>query len=70
MGPGTHAIPLSLFRDNRNRVCTELKKNSSVDERSFVLLEGGDTLGFYDTDTNYVFRQVRAIYGYIYANNK
>lgn len=59
MGPGTHAIPLSLFRDNRNRVCTELKKNPLLDESSFVLLEGGKSIPFYDTDTDYVFRQVR-----------
>lgn len=58
MGPGTHAIPLSLFRDNRNRVCTELKANPSVDASTFVLLQGGDTVPFYDTDTDYVFRQV------------
>lgn len=58
MGPGTHAIPLSLFRDNRNRVCAELKKNPKVNDSSFVLLQGGDCIPFYDTDTEYVFRQV------------
>lgn len=58
MGPGTYAIPLSLFRDNRNRVCTELKRNPSVDASTFILLQGGDIIPFYDTDTDYVFRQV------------
>lgn len=59
MGPGTHAIPLSLFRDNRNRVNTELTRNPSVDASTFVLLQGGDSIPFYDTDTEYVFRQVK-----------
>lgn len=58
MGPGTLAIPLSLFHDNRTRVCTELKKNPSVDASTFILLQGGDSIPFYDSDTEYVFRQV------------
>lgn len=59
MGPGTHSIPVSLFRDNRNRVCAELKQNPSVDASTFILLQGGDNIPFYDTDTDYVFRQVK-----------
>lgn len=58
MGPGTYAIPLSLFRDNRNRVCNELKKIPLLDASTFVLLEGGKSIPFYDTDTEYLFRQV------------
>lgn len=61
MGPGTHSVPLSLFRDNRQRVCTELKKNSLAGGNTFILLQGGDTISFYDTDTDYVFRQVKYI---------
>lgn len=58
LGPGTHELPLSLFQANRQRVCDELKKSDAVDSNTFVLLQGGDTISFYDTDTDYVFRQV------------
>lgn len=59
MGPGTYAIPLSLFRDNRNRVCNALKGilNDS-DNKTYILLQGGDTINLYNTDVEYVFRQV------------
>lgn len=59
MGPGTHSIPLSLFRDNRQRVCNEIKKQNINETGVYILLQGGDTIGFYDTDTDYVFRQVK-----------
>lgn len=60
MGPGTHAVPLSLFRDNRLRVCNALKSIPSVgnDEKAFVLLQGGDSINLYNTDVEYLFRQV------------
>lgn len=58
MGAGTHSIPVSLFHENRHRVCAELRKNGAGNAGTFILLQGGDTLGFYDTDTDYVFRQV------------
>lgn len=61
MGPGTYKIPLSLFRDNRLRVCNAIKETSNliIDERTFVLLQGGDAISFYNTDTEYIFKQVK-----------
>lgn len=62
MGPGTHAVPLSLFRDNRLRVCNALKSIPSNEignnEKTFVLLQGGDSINLYNTDVEYLFRQV------------
>lgn len=58
MGPGTYQIPLSLFRNNRQRVCDELKAQQLVDEESFILLAGGKEISLYNTDVEYVFRQV------------
>lgn len=62
MGPGTHAIPVSLFRDNRLRVCDTLKKIPNVgDAFTFILLEGGSQIPLYNTDVEYLFRQVNYI---------
>lgn len=59
MGPGTLAIPLSLFRDNRLRVCTALKAIPNAgDDNAFILLQGGDSINLYNTDVEYNFRQV------------
>lgn len=60
MGPGTHAIPVSLFRDNRLRVCDALKALPSqvIDDNTFVLLQGGDAINWYNTDCEYAFKQV------------
>lgn len=60
MGPGTHAIPVSLFRDNRLRVCAALKAIPNVaDDNTFILLQGGDSINLYNTDVEYLFRQVK-----------
>lgn len=59
MGPGTLAVPLSLFRDNRLRVCAALKAIPNVgDDNTFILLQGGDSINLYNTDVEYNFRQV------------
>lgn len=61
MGPGTHAVPVSLFRGNRLRVCDALKalpEPGLIDENTFVLLQGGDSISWYNTDVEYVFKQV------------
>lgn len=59
MGPGTHAIPLSLFRENRLRVCKALQDIPNVgDDNTFILLQGGDSISLYNTDVEYNFRQV------------
>lgn len=63
MGPGTMAIPLSLFRDNRLRVRAALKAIPNVgDDDAFVLLQGGDAINLYNTDVEYNFRQVSKVY--------
>lgn len=60
MGPGTHAVPLSMFRDNRLRVCNALKGIPNIgDDKMFILLQGGDSINLYNTDVEYLFRQVR-----------
>lgn len=62
MGPGTYAIPMSLFRDNRLRVCNALRTIANIgDEKTFILLQGGEAINLYNTDVEYLFRQVRNI---------
>lgn len=56
MGPQTKGVPLSLFHDNRARL---VKKLQEKNKDSVVLLQGGSEISFYDTDTSYVFRQVK-----------
>lgn len=59
MGPKTLAVPMSMFKDNRSKLVTALKgANSNGVANSIVLLEGGDNISLYDTDVDYVFRQV------------
>uniref|UniRef100_U5EJJ7 Xaa-Pro dipeptidase n=1 Tax=Corethrella appendiculata TaxID=1370023 RepID=U5EJJ7_9DIPT len=57
MGNHTHAIPMSLFRENREKLCTELRRNERLDNKAVVLLQGGESMNLYDTDVEYVFRQ-------------
>ncbi|XP_037817170.1 xaa-Pro dipeptidase-like [Lucilia sericata] len=57
MGPETHAVPMALFRKNREKVCNALRESKAVEKGSFVLLEGGKDVSFNDTDINYNFRQ-------------
>lgn len=59
MGPGTLAVPLSLFHGNRLRVRAALKAIPNVgDDSAFILLQGGDSINLYNTDVEYNFRQV------------
>lgn len=57
---GEHTLFVSnnLFADNRRRLCQRLTENASVPENAFILLQGGESLSLYDTDVEYVFRQV------------
>lgn len=59
MGPNTLAIPISMFRENRERVCASLAGEASVAKGALVLLAGGDTIPLYNTDVDYLFQQVR-----------
>lgn len=58
MGPDTYAIPVSMFKENRLRVISELRKQKNVGDNSYVLLQGGDNISLYNTDVDYIFRQV------------
>lgn len=58
MGPNTHSIPVTMFKDNRERVMSELKKHNDVRDNAYVLVQGGDNINLYNTDVEYVFRQV------------
>lgn len=63
LGDQTYKIPLTLFQENRSRVCEALRHTKKIQNESttFVMLQGGteDQFGFYDTDTNMTtFRQV------------
>lgn len=57
MGPDTHAVPLSMFRENRERVCDGLRARPDVLPEALILLQGGDSIPLYNTDVEYVFRQ-------------
>jgi Xaa-Pro dipeptidase len=62
MGDHTHKIPMSLFKDNRSKVIDELRKDERLaGKKAMLLLQGGDNISFYDTDVDYVFRQVKSI---------
>lgn len=52
MGPGTLEVPLSLFAKNRQRLAEKLQSGQ------VIVLQGGDSISHYDTDVEYVFRQV------------
>ncbi|KAG5900256.1 hypothetical protein JTB14_018235 [Gonioctena quinquepunctata] len=54
LGPHTLEVPQILFETNRQRLVEKLKEKHS---NSVVVLEGGNEISFYDTDTAYVFRQ-------------
>lgn len=61
MGPGTHEIPVALYALNRRRLVEKLRVAMKLKGGNpVVLLQGGSEIPFYDTDTNYVFRQVSA----------
>ncbi|XP_014469832.1 PREDICTED: xaa-Pro dipeptidase [Dinoponera quadriceps] len=54
----TLKVPMSLFRENRERLVSRLQTNSEVSaEGTFVVLQGGEEVPFNDTDVNWPFRQ-------------
>jgi len=57
MGGRTFTVPMTLFRHNRERLCSNLLKSNKVDANSYVLLEGGQQETCYSSDTEVVFRQ-------------
>lgn len=60
MNHSTCQVPVKLFALNRERLSSSLKNNPRTPANSVVILEGGDSLSLYDTDVDYVFRQVKS----------
>lgn len=60
MGPGTLEVQMELFEENRRRLVEQLRAKE-LKVNAVVLLQGGSDIPFYDTDTTYVFRQVKFI---------
>lgn len=58
LGNETLKVPLALFALNRQRLCERLRKNGAVQAGSVVVLQGGEEMQRYCTDTSIVFRQV------------
>jgi len=60
MGLDTLKVPVSLFAENRARICTKLKAVDNLPERSVILLQGGGDQGVCEgdsSDVGPVFRQ-------------
>ncbi|XP_039744521.1 xaa-Pro dipeptidase isoform X2 [Pteropus medius] len=57
LGNKTLKVPLALFVLNRQRLCERLRRNQAVQAGSLVLLQGGEDIQRYCTDTEVVFRQ-------------
>lgn len=57
MGEGTLRVPMSLFADNRKRLCNALRSHKAVPENAVVVLQGGSATHLYNTDVEYTFRQ-------------
>lgn len=63
LGSQTHAIPLSLYKENRAKVVSALRDTKKIknEASTYIILKGGTDAEyeFYDTDTNTTtFRQV------------
>lgn len=58
LGNETLKVPLALFALNRQRLCERLRKNTAVQAGSVVVLQGGEEMQRYCTDTSIIFRQV------------
>lgn len=58
MGVNTHKIPMSLFAENRTKVCSALQNQSCSLKNCVILLQGGEEVPWNDTDVSYVFKQV------------
>lgn len=62
MGPHTLQVSSELFALNRKRLCKRLRDVGGVKNNAVVVLQGGVLQNLYDTDVDYVFRQVSAFY--------
>lgn len=57
MGPNCLRIPMRLFSLNRERLCERLRAREDVPHNAFVVLQGGEQLQRYCTDSDVLFRQ-------------
>ena len=60
MGSGTHRVPFSMHKTNRNRICERFKADSMSGGDNLNLLmifKGGGERDLYDSDTQWDFRQ-------------
>nr|CAA75231.1 prolidase [Suberites domuncula] len=57
LGENTLTIPLELFATNRRRLCEKLKASESGSKGAIVVLQGGESMTRYCSDTEEVFRQ-------------
>ncbi|KAL4090532.1 hypothetical protein QTP88_025347 [Uroleucon formosanum] len=55
LGEHTLAVPMELYKLNRERLCKRLSE--VVDKDAYVLLQGGSNISHYCTDVDYIFRQ-------------
>ena len=60
MGPDCLSIPMSLFADNRRRLCERLRQREDVPSDAIVVLQGGEQQCLYSSDREVLFRQVRS----------
>ena len=60
VGPDCLSVPMKLFALNRQRLCEHLRECKDIPRGAVVLLQGGEQTQRYCTDTDIVFRQVRA----------
>ena len=60
LGPSCLSVPMSLFADNRRRLCEALRQGGAVPSGSIVILQGGEQECRHSSDMEIVFRQVCA----------
>lgn len=56
-GEGTLQVPMTMHRDNREKLLAALRRRPEVPKAAVLILEGGLELPVYDTDTSFGFRQ-------------
>ncbi|XP_051787503.1 xaa-Pro dipeptidase [Erpetoichthys calabaricus] len=57
MGKDSLVVSMTLFAENRRRLCERLRVNPNVPRKSVVVLQGGEQTQRYCTDTDNIFRQ-------------
>ena len=57
LGPKTYKVPMSMHKENRERLVEALRARDDVPAGAVVLLEGGKLVNQYDTDVELLFRQ-------------